>query len=85
MLRPVAVVRADMSEECSTSIITVTGIELGTTLAITGNRRTLQKNTVLAFLRSVRWLLVMTNVSSSLILVTLMMEVLHSNNTSVLT
>jgi hypothetical protein len=42
MLRVVALVRTDVSEELSTSIIRVTGIgELGTTLAVTSNRRTL--------------------------------------------
>jgi hypothetical protein len=57
----VAVVRTDVSEELGASIITVTRIgELGTTLAVTNNRRTP-------------------------ILVTLMMEVLCSPETSVLT
>jgi hypothetical protein len=43
MLRPVALVRTDVSEELSASIIRVTRIgELGTTLAVTSNRRTLQ-------------------------------------------
>jgi hypothetical protein len=38
MLRRVAVVRADVSEEPSASLIRVTGIgELGTTLAVTSN------------------------------------------------
>jgi hypothetical protein len=45
MLRRVALVRNDMSEELSTSFIRVTGIsELGTTLAVTSNRRTLRRN-----------------------------------------
>jgi hypothetical protein len=40
----VALVRTDVFEERSTSIIRVTRIdELGTTLAVTSNRRTLQK------------------------------------------
>jgi DNA-binding TFAR19-related protein (PDSD5 family) len=39
MLRRVALVRTDVSEELSTSIIRVTKIgELGTTLGITNNR-----------------------------------------------
>jgi hypothetical protein len=38
-----------------------------------------------SLLRNVRWLLVMANVPSSLILVTLMMKVLSSSETSVLT
>jgi hypothetical protein len=42
MLRRVALVRTDVSEELSASIIRVTRIgELGTTLAITSNRYTL--------------------------------------------
>jgi hypothetical protein len=45
MLRRVALVRTDVSEELSASIIRVTGIgELGT-LAVTSNRRTLRRNT----------------------------------------
>jgi hypothetical protein len=40
----VALVRTEVSEECSISIITVTrNCELGTTLAVTSNRRTLRK------------------------------------------
>jgi hypothetical protein len=46
LLRLVTLVRADVSEELSTSTIRVTGIgELGTTLAVTSNRRTLRRNT----------------------------------------
>jgi tRNA A37 threonylcarbamoyladenosine dehydratase len=42
MLRCVALVRTDVSEELSASVIRVTGIgELGT-LAVTSNRHTLQ-------------------------------------------
>jgi hypothetical protein len=45
MLRCVALVIADVSEERRVSIIKVTRIgELGTTLATTGNRRTLCRN-----------------------------------------
>jgi hypothetical protein len=41
----VALVRTDVSEELSASIIRVTRIgELGTTLALTSNRRTLRRN-----------------------------------------
>jgi hypothetical protein len=55
--------------------------ELGTTLAVTSNRRML-----LIFLRSVRRLLVTASVvPSSPILVTLMKEALSSSETSVLT
>jgi hypothetical protein len=72
MLRRVAVVRTDVSEELSASFIRVKRIdELGTTLAV---------------LRSVRPLLVTTSlVPSSQILITLMKETLYSSETSVLT
>jgi hypothetical protein len=46
MLRRVALVRTDVSEEPSASLIRVTRIgELGRTLAATSNRRTLRRNT----------------------------------------
>jgi hypothetical protein len=46
MLRPVALVRTDVSKELSASFIRVTRTgELGTTLAVTSNRRTLRRNT----------------------------------------
>jgi hypothetical protein len=46
MLRRVALVLTDVSEELSASFIRVTRIgELGTTLAVTSNRRSLRKNT----------------------------------------
>jgi hypothetical protein len=81
MLRLVALVRTDVSEELSASFITVTRIgELGTTLTVTSNRRTL------VFLCSVRRLLVRASiVPSSPILVTLMKEALSFSTTSVLT
>jgi hypothetical protein len=81
MLRRVALVRTDVSEELSISFSRVTRIgELGTTLAVTSNRRTL------VFHCSVRRLLVTASVvPSSLILVTLMKEALSSSETSVLT
>jgi hypothetical protein len=45
MLRSVALVRTDVSEERSAYIIRVTRIgELGTTLAVTSNLRTLRRN-----------------------------------------
>jgi hypothetical protein len=71
----VALVITDISEERSASFIRVTRIgELGTTLAVTSNRR------------SVRRLLVRASVvPSSPILVTLMKEVLSSSEASVLT
>jgi hypothetical protein len=44
MLRRVAVIRTEVSEEHSASFLRVTGIgELGTTLAVTSNRRTLRR------------------------------------------
>jgi hypothetical protein len=71
MLRCVALVRSDVSEELSASIIRVIRIgELGT-LAVTN--------------RGVRRLLVTANFPSSPILVTLVMEALSSSETSVLT
>jgi hypothetical protein len=71
MLRRVALVRTEeVSEERGISIISVTRIgELGITLAVTGNRCTLQGNT--------------NAVPSSPILVTLKMEGLRSSETSV--
>jgi hypothetical protein len=73
-----ALVKTDVSEEPSASFIRVTRIgELGTSLALTSNRRTLRRNT---------WLLVTALVvPCSPILVTLMMEALSSSETSVLT
>jgi hypothetical protein len=85
MLHRVALVRTDVSEELIASIIKVTRIgELGTTLAVTSNRRTLRRNTVLIliqflFLRRVRRLQVTANVPSSQIVVTLIMEALSSS------
>jgi hypothetical protein len=86
MLRLVALVRTDVSEKPSASIIRVTQIvELATTLAVTSNRRTQRGNTKL-FPRSVRRLLVTAKVGpNSTILVTLMMDALGSSETSVLT
>jgi hypothetical protein len=82
MLRRVALVRIDVSEEFSAPIIRVTIIgELGTTQAATNNRRTLRRNT-----KSVRRLLVAACVVPSLpILVTLMKEPPGSSETTVLT
>jgi hypothetical protein len=43
VLRRVALVRTDVSQECSASFIRVARIvELGTTLVVAGNRRTLR-------------------------------------------
>jgi hypothetical protein len=84
LLRRVALVRTDVSEELSASFIWLTRIgELGTRLAVTSNRRTLRRNTV--FLRSLRRLLVTVSVvPNSPILVTQMKEALRSSETSVL-
>jgi hypothetical protein len=74
MLRRVDLVRPDVSEQPSASFIWVTRIgELGATLAVTCNRRTLRRNTNGSV------------VPSSPILVTLMKEALGSSETSVLT
>jgi hypothetical protein len=71
MLRPVVLVRTDVSGELSASINRATRIgELGTKLAVTSNRHKLQRNT--SFLRLP-------------IVVTLIMEMLSSSKTSVLT
>jgi hypothetical protein len=71
MLRHVALVRTDVSEEHSASFIRVTRIgKLGTRVPVTSNRRRLVKASI---------------VPSSPILVTLMKEVLSSYETSVLT
>jgi hypothetical protein len=46
MLRRVALLRTDVSEELNASVVRVTRIgELGTTLALTSNRRALRRNT----------------------------------------
>jgi hypothetical protein len=46
MLRRVVLVRTDVSEEVSVSFIRVTTVgELGTTLAVISNRRTMRSNT----------------------------------------
>jgi hypothetical protein len=76
MLRRVALVRTDVSDELRASFIRVTRIgELGTTLAVTSKR----------FLRSVRRLLVTASVvPSSPILVTLM-KAPGSSETSIFT
>jgi hypothetical protein len=76
----VAHVRTDVTKELYASIIRVTRIgELGTTLAVTSNRRTLRRNT------SVRRLLVTASVvPSSPILATVMIETQSSCVSSVL-
>jgi hypothetical protein len=80
MLRHVAPVRTDVSEELSASFIRVTRMgELGTMLAVTSNRRTLRRNTLHQLLVTV------SVVPSSPILVTLIKEALSSSETSLLT
>jgi hypothetical protein len=77
MLRRVALVRTDISEELNAVIIRVTRIGLlGTTLAVTSNRRTQR--------RVCRLLVTAIFVPTSLLLVTLMMEALSFFETSVL-
>jgi hypothetical protein len=78
MLRRVALVRTDVSEEPSASIRVTRIGELETTLAATSNRRTLRRR---FFLSSLRRLLVRASVvPSSPILVALMKEALSSSN-----
>jgi hypothetical protein len=75
MLRRVALVRTDVSEESSASFIKVRRIgEIRTTLAVTNNRR-----------KQCRLLVTASVVPISPILVTLMKEALLSSETSVLT
>jgi hypothetical protein len=90
MLRRVALVRTDISEECSAFITMVTRIcELGTLASceeILCSRHSHGRRVDTVFLRSLRRLLVTANVvPSSPILVTLMMEALGSSETAVLT
>jgi hypothetical protein len=74
MLHCVALVRNEVLEECSTSVIQVTRIgEPGTALAVTSNCSMLHQ------------LLVTANVPGSPILATLVMEALRSSKTSALT
>jgi hypothetical protein len=74
MLRRVALIRTDVSEELSSSFIRVTRIgELGTTVEVTSNRRTLRRQLVTA-----------TVAPSLPILATLMKEALSSSETSIL-
>jgi hypothetical protein len=90
MLHHVVLARTDVSEEHSASIIRMTRIcELGTTLAVTSNQSMLQRNAItmntLLFIYSMFRLLVTANVVPSFpILVTQMMEVIHSSKMLVL-
>jgi hypothetical protein len=75
MLRRLALVRTDVSEELSASFIRVTRIgELGTMLAVTSN---------LVFLHNVCRLLVTASVVPSSSILFTLMEVLSSSETSV--
>jgi hypothetical protein len=78
MLRRMSLVRTEVSEECIGYLIRDKSIgEPGTTLALTSNRSTLQRNAIVS---------VTVNVASiSPILVTLMMESIRFSETSVLT
>jgi hypothetical protein len=77
MLRHVALVRTHVQEERSFPVIRVTKFgELGTTLAVTSNRRTLRGNNMQV---------TASVVPSSSILVTLMTEAIRSSEMSVLT
>jgi hypothetical protein len=76
MLHRVTFVRADVSGERSAPIIRVTITELGATLAVTSNRRTLRRN--------VRCVVTANVVPSSPNVVSLMMEAVISSETSVL-
>jgi hypothetical protein len=72
-LHRVDLVRTDVVEELSASYIRVTRMgELGTTLVVTSNRRTLRRNTLLV---------TASVVHSSPIFVTLMKEALSSYET----
>jgi hypothetical protein len=80
MLRRVALVRTDVSEERIFYIKVIRIGEVGITLAVTSNRRTLRRK------QRMCCLLVAANVvPCSPILVTLMNEALNTSNTSVLT
>jgi hypothetical protein len=82
MIRRVALVRTDVSEELSASIMWVRRIgELGTKSAVSSNLCMLRRDTN----RSVRRLLVTADFVPSSIIVTPMMEALSSSETSVLT
>jgi hypothetical protein len=89
--RSIAHVITDVLEERIASIMKGKRIgELGTTLTVSNKRSMLRRNTTyieyIVFLLSVLWLLVTANVvPNSPILVTLIMEVIHSSETPVLT
>jgi hypothetical protein len=76
MLRRVALVRADVSQEISASIIRVSRISELRVLPVTSNRRTLRRNTMLVNVNVVH---------SSPIVVSLIMEALLSSETTVFT
>jgi hypothetical protein len=86
ILRCVALVRTDVSDERSASIFRVTGVGGLETYAINSNRSTLRRNTMwFSRRRSECRLLVTAKVPGSPIRVTLIMENLRSFETSVLT
>jgi hypothetical protein len=83
MLRRVALVRTDVSEERGAFIIRTRIGDLGTTLVVTNKRSTLRSRIV--FLRSLLRLLVAANIVPIHILVILMMKALRSSETAVVT
>jgi hypothetical protein len=90
MLRHVALVRNGVSEEHIASIIRVTiFVELGKTLVVTSNRNKLRRNTTystcIVFVSSMLRRIVITDVPSSQLLVTLMIQAITFSKTSVLT
>jgi hypothetical protein len=87
MLRSVALLITEVSEERSSSIIRVArNVELLTKLAVTSNLSALYVLRIVLFLRSVSRLLVTADAAPrSSVLVTLMMETILSFETSVLT
>jgi hypothetical protein len=83
LLRRVALLRTDVSDEPGASFIRVTNIgELGTTQAASSNRRTLRRN---ISSQRTQLLVAACVVPSSPIFVTLMKEAPGSSETSVLT
>jgi hypothetical protein len=83
MLRRVALLRTDVSEEPSASFIRAS--VLSSPILVTLMKEALGSSETSVFLRSVRRFLVAASVPSSLILITLMKKALGSSETSILT